>query len=94
MSKIYRDFDHYWTEGDHPWSSASYDIAKEEWERFAPTIHASLDDYKEMYIELCNEQANAKSDLITAMMEYIDIFVPENAPNFFKWWTDQVIKKD
>lgn len=88
--KIYRDFDHYWSEGDHPWSSASRDIAREEWDRFEPTINATRDDYKKMYVELCIRKANEKSELIDALFQYIETFTIKDSPKFFRWWSDQM----
>lgn len=90
MSKIYRDFDHYWTEGDHPWSSASRDIAEEEWKRFEPTILATRDDYKQMYIELCNDETEKTLDIVTKLFQYMELYKKDDAPKFFRWWSDQI----
>lgn len=87
---IYRDFNHYWTEGDHGWSSASKDLAEEEWKRFEPTITASRDDYKNAYNELCIKKAKQKCDIVDHLLKYIEIFSKEGSPKFFRWWLDQV----
>lgn len=94
MKKIYRDFDHYWTQGDHGWSSASLDIAKEEWDRFEPTITASRDDYKQMYVELCKEVADGRSMYLEALREYIELYKKDDAPKFPRWWSNKMRIKD
>lgn len=90
---IYRDFDHYWKKGNHGWSSVSYDLAKEEWDRFEHTINASRDEYKEMYITLCKEIQNNKSELTENLFQYLEIYKKDDAPKFFKWWSDKINKE-
>ncbi len=87
---IYRDFDHYWREGDHPWSSCSYDIAQEEYKRFEHTINASRDEYKQMYVELSTKVAKNKSELVDALFQYMELHKKEDAPSFFRWWSNQI----
>jgi len=91
--KIYRDFDDYWQNGDHGWSSASIDIAKEEWERFAPTINASRDDYKNLYLSLCKEIADRNCMHVDALYKYISLFTKEDAPTFPRWWSKEFMKE-
>jgi len=91
MKKIYLDFDDYWKNGDHPWTSASIDIAREEWNRFEPTINASRDDYKKMYVELANEMVNQRCEHIDKLYKYIELFSKEGAPSFHRWWSQQLI---
>jgi hypothetical protein len=43
--KILHDFEDWWRNGPHPFTSASREYAKEIWEWFAPVINASRDDY-------------------------------------------------
>jgi len=88
---IFRDFDHYWQEGDHGWSSASMDLTKAEWDRFEPTIKASRDDYKQMYVELCKKEVEARFELVDALFQYIERFTKDGSPNFFRWWSNQVL---
>lgn len=87
--RIYRDFNDWWANGKHGWSSVSIDIARETWDDFAPTIEASRDEYKNAFIELMKQQANNKSVMLHHMLEYIQKFKKDDAPNFMKWWSDQ-----
>lgn len=94
IKTIFRDFDHFWQEGHHGWTSASRNIAKAQWDLFEPTILASRDEYKNAYVALMNEKAEDNSDYITALLDYIDLFKKEDAPKFFKWWSSRVFKED
>jgi hypothetical protein len=48
--KIYKDFNDWWANGNHGWSSASIDYAKEIWADLEPTINASRDDYENLML--------------------------------------------
>lgn len=90
---IYRSWEHYWSEGDHGWTSVSRDIAKKEWDRFEETILASQDDYKKMYLALCKEEVEFRSQHVEAMHEYIKLFTKEDAPKFPRWWSERVMEE-
>jgi DnaJ-domain-containing protein 1 len=92
--QIYRDFDHYWAEGNHGFSSMSKDLARETWEDFETTINATKDDYKKAYVELMNEKAQWQSDLVNAMLTYIKLYAKEDAPKFWKWYLDQKLNNE
>lgn len=92
--QIYRNFDHYWSEGNHGFSSFSKDLARETWEDFETTINATRDDYKKAYIELMNEKANTQSDLVNAMLTYVKLHCVEGAPKFWKWYLEQELKNE
>lgn len=91
--KIYRDFNHWWCEGDHGYSSASRDHVKTIWDDLEPTILASRDEYKETYVEMMKEVAKGRSEHLDALLEYIELFKKDDAPKFYRWWIDQVLKK-
>jgi len=91
--QIYRDWDHYWQEGNHGFSSYSRDIAEETWKDFETTITASRDDYKNAYVELMNEEVKRLCDLTDALLDYIDNYSKDGAPKFFKWWSDRMMKE-
>ncbi len=91
--QIYRDFDHWWREGNHGWTSASYEIAQATWEDFEPTITASRDEYKEMYVQLAIQVAKDRAEYSDAMREYMDLFTKEGSPKFARWWLDQMNAK-
>ena len=86
--KIYRDFDNWWAEGKHEFSSASYDWAKELWDDLEPTITASRDDYKNSYIQLMKEQVKRRTDLTDALLKYIEIHKNPEEQGFWRWWMD------
>lgn len=50
MKKIYKDFNDWWSHGNHGYSSASRDIARAIWEDFEPTINATRDEYTELML--------------------------------------------
>jgi hypothetical protein len=91
--KVYRNWDHYWSNGNHGFSSASKDYAKEIWDDFQPTIEASLDDYKRAYIKLTEEQLKFRSELTDALLDYIELYKKEDAPKFWKWFLEQSRKE-
>lgn len=90
--RIYRDFDHWWQQGKHPWSSASYEIAKKIWDDLEPTIQASRDDYKDSFVALAKEVAEDRSIHVQMLLRYIEEFVPKDAPKFGYWWSKQIDK--
>lgn len=92
--KVYRDFDHWWREGNHGWTSASREYAIEIWADLEPTFNASLDDYKKAYIRLTNEQLEFRSDLQTAMLDYIKEFARPDAPKFWRWHFDRTCRRE
>ena len=88
--KIYRDFNHWWSEGNHGYSSASREYAKELWDDLEPTILASRDDYKNSYVQLMKDRTKRHGDIMDHLLEYIQTFAKEDAPRFWKWYLDQV----
>lgn len=92
--KIYRDWKHYWQEGNHGCTSAYQEFAKETWDDFEPTFNASMDDYKLAYIKLTNEQLEFRSDLVTAMLDYIKEFARPDAPKFWRWHFDRTCRRE
>lgn len=90
---IYRNFEHWWSEGKHGYSSASKEDAEAIWEDLAPTLIASLDDRKRAYLVLAQEQAEKRSELVTAMLDYIEAHQKRGQPTFWSWWMDQKIER-
>ena len=91
---IYRDFNHWWREGNHGYSSASREDAEEIWKDLEPTILASRDDYKNAFVELMNEHNKRRADLTDALLEYIEKFMPPTAPGFWRWYLDSEVKRE
>ena len=87
---IFRDWEHFWREGNHGYSSASREDAKELWDLFEPTINATKDDYKKAYLQLCKEKMEVKSEMQDAMLSYIEKFAKPGSPTFWRWWLDQI----
>ena len=75
-------------------SSISRDWMRRIWDDIYPTVEASQDDYKKAYLELGKEQADQRSELVTAMLEYIEEHQQEGQKNFWRWWIDQRIDQD
>ena len=87
---IYRNWEHYWAEGNHGFTSSSRDLAKETWDDFEETLLASQDDYKKAYIQLCEDQAKTSSEMQDAMIEYIKIHIKDGSPGFWRWWSNSL----
>jgi len=49
--RIYRDWDHWWANGRHGFTSASRELVRRIWQDLEPTIQASRDDYKKAYVD-------------------------------------------
>lgn len=86
--KIYRDFNDYFSHGNHGMSSCSRDWIKEIWDDLEPTIKASQDDYKKAYVLLMQEQTERKSDVLDAALIYISKFTKKSSPSFWRWYLD------
>jgi len=87
---IYRDFNHWFSRSHaHGMSSASRDWMEDIWNDIYPTIEASQDDYKRMYIHMMGEAAKRHSEVADAMLKYIKEFRQEDQPSFWRWWSDQ-----
>lgn len=90
MKKIYRDFNHWWSNSEaHGMSSASKDWMKEIWDDILPTIEATRDDYKNSYIELMKNQIERKTDIQDALLKYIELYKKEDSPLFWRWFVDE-----
>lgn len=90
---IYRDFNHWFSASEvHGFSSASREFARELWEDLRPTMEASLNDHKKAFLELSKEKAAQRSELTTALLDYVDVHKTDNQPTFWKWWLDQKTK--
>jgi len=93
--KIYRDFNHWFSESHaHGMSSASRDWLEEIWNEILPTIEASRDDYKNSYIQLMKDEVENRSEVVDALHAYIDAHKRPGDPRFARWWLDQMEKKD
>lgn len=90
--KIYRNWEHYWREGVHGFSSASREEAKAIWDDIEPTIMASRDDYKNTFVQLMTEYTERRKDITDALLEYIDKFSKDRAPKFFRWYLDNKLE--
>lgn len=86
---IYRDFKHWWSQGKHGFSSASFDLVQEIWNDLEPTIMASRDDYKHAFVRLLNENAKFESEVFDAALKYIEQHSKEGSPKFWRWFLDQ-----
>jgi len=90
MKKIYRDFDHWWSESEaHGMSSGSRDWMKDIWDDIYPTIEASRDDYKQAYVELMREKAKRRCEVTDALLDYIEEHKTGGQKGFWRWWLDR-----
>lgn len=87
--RIYRSWEDYWQNGNHGFSSASRECAKEIWDDFEPTIKATLDDHKKAYIVLTNEQLAFRGECFSAALDYIELYKKPDAPKFWRWLLDR-----
>lgn len=85
---IYRDFNHWWQEGNHGWTSASIDFAREIWDDLEPTILASRDEYKDVMVETLKTEMGWRIEMLSIALEYIEKYKQEDAPKFFKFYLD------
>jgi len=88
--KIYRDWDHWWSEGRHGFTSYSRDLVKKIWEDLEPTVMASRDDYKHAFVKLMNQEIEFKKDLTDGLLRYIELYAKEDAPGFWRWYCAQL----
>lgn len=86
---IYRDFDHWWREGKHGWSSASREYAIEIWNDLEETINASRDDYKNAMVDATIEQLKFRVEAFDAALKYIEQYSKPDAPKFWRWFLDK-----
>lgn len=87
---IYRDWEHYWREGKHGYSSAGREDAKQIWDDLAPTIEASRDDYKNAFVKMANEMNERRSEVLDHALKYIEQFAKPDAPKFWRWYLDSI----
>ena len=92
--KIYRDFNDYFSNGKHGYSSASRDIVKEIWDDIYPTIEASQNDYKKAYLALMTEESRRRVKLTDALLRYIDEAQKKHTDleGFWKWWSNKILR--
>lgn len=91
---IYRDFNHWFSTSEaHGFSSASREYAQAIWDDLRPTMEASLDDYKRAYLELSNERARGRSELVDKLFKYIEEYRQSEQPTFWKWLVDRSMGK-
>lgn len=90
--RIYLDFNDWWSNGNHGWSSTGKEDAKEIWDDLEPTINAKRDDYENTFIALCNEMKAWRPQVTKALLDYVEKFKKDDAPKFWAWYYDQVMK--
>lgn len=86
---IYRDFNHWWSEGKHGYTSASREYAKEIWDDLEETMKASADDAKLAYLALATERAEDRSKLVNALFDYIKAHAQPGQPKFWRWYMER-----
>jgi hypothetical protein len=94
MSKIYKDFNDYYSNGKHGCSSASKDWLKEIWDDLYPTITASQNDYKKAYLVLMQEESRRRCKLTDALLRYVDEAIKKHPDleGFWKWWSLKILR--
>jgi hypothetical protein len=89
--KIYKDFNDWWANGNHGWSSASIDYAKEIWADLEPTINASRDDYENLMLTEIKQMHDRYIENLRDSYAYIKEHNVEEKTGvkFFKWLLDR-----
>jgi hypothetical protein len=69
--RIYKDFNDWWSHGNHGWTSASRDVAKAIWADFEPTILATRDDYTELMLLEVREMHERYVEHLRDICDYV-----------------------
>lgn len=90
---IYRDWNDYWTKGNHGYTSACKEDAKEIWQDFQETLNATRGDYEQLLIKQSLYQEKEFLKRIKVMLKYLTTYDLEKhaTKKFFKWWLDEEI---
>lgn len=92
---LYRDFDDWWTNGQHGFSSASRDIAESLWADLEPTVLAGRGDWENLLIEESRKDREHLINWLRGFSEYLETFKLEEVAGigFYRWFADQRVKR-
>ena len=88
---LYKNWEDYWSNGKHGFSSCCRDLAKETWDDFEPTISATRNDWENLLIHESIELRKRYIQDIRDMHEYLTEFNLESVAGvkFFRWLLDK-----
>ena len=92
--RIYKNYNDYWRNGKHGFSSAGRDIVQRIWEDLEPTILANRTDYEKMLVNDCIEQAEFTIKLRSHMFAYLKEFNLEKVAGIgiWRWMLDRTLQ--
>lgn len=91
---LYKDFEDYWRNGKHGFSSAGREYVIEIWNDLEPTIMANREDWEQLLI---HETKKSREDFIRylrLMSEYLKEFDLEKVAGikFHRWILDKILE--
>jgi len=93
--RIYKDYEDYWRNGNHGYSSFSRDIVEDTWKDLEPTILANRTDWEEFLIEECRDQRRILIRCLQYWQDYLEEFNLEKVAgvSFHKWRAEKLREK-
>lgn len=96
MTKIYKDYEDYWRNGNHGCSSYSRDIVEATWKDLEATILANRGDYERLLVEESRHSYERFIKYFRLMHQYLDEFGLEEVAGvkFGKWMLGKALKEE
>jgi len=93
---LYKDYEDWWRNGQHGYSSASREYAKEIWADLEETIMAKREDWERLLIFECKKERENFISYLRDFTAYLEEFglVEIAGVNFHKWVLDRRLGRD